>query len=56
MTESVSLALIALVGMLLFSMMAIILVSVILKTKPSHLQFITEFGSLNVKYDTKVDE
>ncbi|MGN1155206.1 MAG: hypothetical protein ACI4TK_03425 [Agathobacter sp.] len=42
MTEAVILALIAVVGMLLFSVIAIFLVKVVLKTKPKHILFKTE--------------
>ena len=56
MTEAVILALIALAGMLLFAMTALIIVSITLKAEPTHINFKTEFGSLEVDYDNKADK
>lgn len=56
MTEAVILSLIALGGMLLFSITALITVAITLKAAPTQIQFRTEFGSLDVNYSTKVDE
>ena len=56
MTEAISLALIALVGMVLFVLVSINLVKIILQTKPTHVQLWTKFGWLNVDFDTKTDK
>lgn len=56
MTEAVILALIALVGLLLFSVMAIILVNMLLKSDPSHIKFYSGYGHLDVTFDTEADE
>ena len=56
MTEAISLALIALVGILLFAITAIVLVKIILKTNPSHIKLWTNYGWLDVGYDTKADK
>lgn len=56
MTEAISLILIALAGMLLFLIIAIVLVKIILKAKPNHIKLWTKFGWLDVDFDTKVDK
>lgn len=56
MTEAIFLALIALSGLLLFLIAAIILVVIILKTNPSRIQFWTQHGWLDVDYDNKADK
>lgn len=56
MTEAVILALIALCGMVMFSITALIIVAITLKAAPTHIQLNTEFGSLDVDYNNRVDE
>ena len=56
MTEAVILALIALCGMVLFAIIALLTVAITLKAEPTHIQLKTEFGSLDVDYNNKVDE
>ena len=56
MTETISLSLIALAGMLLFSITAIVLVKITLKAKPAHIKLWSNYGWLDVDYDTKADE
>ena len=53
MTEAVFLALIALVGVLVFSIASVILVISVLKSKPSHMKFLTGYGHFEVDFDTK---
>lgn len=56
MTEAISLALIALAGMLLFSITAIVIIKLTLKAKPIHIKLWSNYGWLDVNYDTKADE
>jgi len=56
MTEAVILALIALVGMIVFSIVAIVLVGMILKAAPAHFEFRTEHGHVEVSFDHEADE
>lgn len=56
MTEAVILALIALVGLTVFSIVAVILVGMVLKATPSHFRFETEHGHVEVSFDDKADE
>lgn len=53
MTEAVILALIALVGALVFTTTSIILVKIVLKTAPTHFKFWTGYGHFEVKFDHK---
>ena len=54
MTDAVILALIALVGSLLFTTIATVLVNIVLKSKPSHIIIDTEYGHFEAEFDTKV--
>ena len=54
MTEAVFLALIALVGVIVFAITSIILVNIVLKTTPTHFKFWTGYGHFEVTFDTKV--
>lgn len=56
MTEAVNLALIALVGATVFQTLSLILVGMVLKSKPSHFNFWTGYGHFDVSFDTKADE
>lgn len=56
MTEAVILALIALVGLVLFLIAVIILVKMVLNAAPAHFEFSTEHGHVEVSFNTKVDE
>lgn len=56
MTEAVILALIALVGMTIFSITAVILVRMVLKAAPAHFKFQTEHGHVEVDFDHEADE
>ena len=51
MTEAVSLALMALVGVAFFIVASIALVCVVLPTKPSSLKFWTGYGHFEIHYD-----
>ena len=53
MTEAVILVLIALVGSLLFTTIATVLVNIVLKSKPSHIIIDTEYGHFEAEFDTK---
>ena len=56
MTEAVFLALIALVGVMMFNTTSIILVNIVLKYAPTHFKFWTGYGHMEVDFDSKVDE
>lgn len=59
MTETVSLALMALIGMVIFALVCIILVGMTLQSRPSCFKFGTKYGNLEVHYDndnTESDE
>lgn len=56
MTEAFYLALIVLVGSLLFTTIATILVKIVLKSKPTHIIIDTEYGHFEAEFDTKADE
>ena len=56
MTGTVILALIALVGLLVFSITSVILVGMVLHKTPSHFNFWTGHGHFDIHFDTKVDE
>lgn len=56
MTEAVILALIALVGTMLFLIAVIVLVKMVLEAAPSHFKLETEHGNVEVDFDTKADE
>lgn len=56
MTEAVFLALIALVGVMMFLATAVLIIKDVLKSAPSHFKLETEFGQMEIDFDTKVDE
>ena len=56
MTEAAILALIALVGVIVFCITAVLLVGNVLKAAPASFNFWTSYGHFEVKFDTKVDE
>ena len=56
MTETVSLALMALVGMIIFALVCIILVAITLQSRPSCFKFGTKYGNLEVHYDNNPTE
>lgn len=51
MSEAVLLALIAILGVVLFSASGIIQLILIRKSKPSLFEFCTRFGRITLKYD-----
>ena len=53
MTEAVYLALIALAGVLIYSITSIILVKTTLRSKPTVFKFWTGYGHFEVNYDIK---
>ena len=56
MTEAVFLALIALVGMLVFSATSIFHVNLVLKSAPTHFKIWTGYGHIEIDFNTKADE
>ena len=56
MTEAVILTLIALCGTMLLPIVSIVLVKMMLKSKPSHFKFQTVYGQIEVDFDHKADE
>ena len=56
MTEAVFLALIALVGMLVFSTVSTIHVNLVLKYAPTHFKIWTGYGHIEIDFNNKVDE
>ncbi len=56
MTEAVFLALIALAGVLVFTITSIILVKIVLKSAPSHFKFWTGYGHFEVSFDARADK
>ena len=56
MTEAVILSLIALVGLTLFLTATVILVRMVLNAAPAHFELGTEYGHVEVNFDTKADE
>ena len=56
MTEAVILALIALVGVLMFSITSVILINNVLKSAPTSFNFWTGYGHFEVKFDANADE
>lgn len=56
MTEAVFLALIALFGMVVFGVIALVLLNTVLKTNPTRIQFWTKYGWLKIDYDSRADK
>lgn len=56
MTEAVILALIVLVGTLMFAITSVVLVNNVLKSAPTSFNFWTGYGHFEVKFDTKADK
>ena len=57
MTEAIFLALIALAGSILFATVVIVLVAIVLKSKPSSFKFFwTEYGRFEVSFKNRQDE
>ena len=56
MTEAVFLALIALVGMIVFMLLLITLVIIVLKANPTHLFAKTAYGEFKAEFDHEADE
>ncbi|MBR5298166.1 MAG: hypothetical protein IKU29_09935 [Parabacteroides sp.] len=56
MTEAVILALIALVGLVIFLVVSVILVKIVVEAAPSQFKFWTEHGHFEISFDTKADK
>lgn len=56
MTETVILMLITLGCLLVFTTTSIILVNILVKVKPNLFKYKTEYGELELRFDTRVDE
>ena len=53
MTDAVSLALIALVGVVVFLLSITFIIKDVLKSNPTHLKLCTEYGEFEADFDTK---